>query len=135
MKVLNQREVEAAITQLRGEIQALPQDSGGKRKGVTPDLQRRVTTAFVESDMPLLEFAAAVSISPSSAYSWRKRWAGLEKRGSKHKASAGIPGFKKMTVTEDVSAPRAGFTIEGPNGMRMTGLGADDVARLWKALC
>jgi hypothetical protein len=135
MKELNQRQVKAAITQLRGEIEALPQDSGGKRKGVTSDLQRRVTKVLVESGMPLPQFAAAVSISPSAAYSWRKSWAGFDKQESKRKASPRSAGFKKMTVTEDVSAPQAGFTIEGPSGIRMTGLAADDVARLWKALC
>ena len=135
MKELNQRQVEAAITQLRDEIQALPQDSGGKRKGVTRELQQRVTKVLVDSGMPLLKFAAAVSISPSAAFSWRRRWSGLEKRGSQRQTPPRSVGFKKMTVTEDASARPTGFTIEGPSGIRMTGLGADDVARLWRALC
>ena len=134
MKELNQRSVPAAIPQLRAEIEALPKDGGGKRRDIPDELKRRIAGALASSGMPISDFAAEVAVSVSAVWSWRKRYAGQAKPKPR-KQAVGKGEFKKMTVVEDASATRGSFTIEGPSGIRMTGLGADDVARLWRALC
>lgn len=135
MKESNQRQVPAAITQLRAEIEALPKDSGGKRKGIPPELKQRVASALAESGMSLPDFSDAVSVSPSALFCWRKQWTKPVKTPSAPRPGKTGGGFQKITVMEEASSGRDGFTIEGPSGIRMTGLGAEDVARLWRALC
>ncbi len=136
MKETNQRPMGAAITQLRAEIEALPKDCGGKRQGIPEELKRRIAGALAASDMPIAEFSTAVAVGLSAVTNWRKRFGAckggkeLKKRVERRKA-----GFKKMTVVEEATANHGRFAIEGPNGLKMTGLGADDVARLWRALC
>lgn len=136
MKETSQRPMGAAITQLRAEIEALPKDNGGKRQGIPVELKRRIADALSGSDMPIAEFSTAVAVSLSAVTNWRKRF-GARKDGKalNKKVERRKAGFKRMTVVEDVAANHGSFAIEGPNGLRMTGLGADDVARLWRALC
>ena len=136
MNESNQRQMGAAITQLRAEIEALPKDKGGKRQGIPETLKRRITAVFAKSGMSVGEFAPGVAVSLSALDCWRKRFGARE--GGKvlnKKTKRRKSGFKKMTVVEEVTTHHGRFSIEGPNGLKMTGLGADDVARLWRALC
>jgi hypothetical protein len=134
MKEINQRSAPAAITQLRAEIEALPMNRGGKRRGIPEELKRRIAEALVPSGLRTADFAAAVSLSVSSVWSWHKRFSGRPKP-RQQRGHGDSRGFQKMIVTEDSATAVGGFTIEGPSGIRMTGLGAEDVARLWRALC
>lgn len=129
-----QRDGAAAIPQLRAEIDLLPKDRAGKRRGIPEDLRRRIIASLAVSELPLGEFARALSLSSPTISNWRRR---LPKRSRvPRKPKARSPGgFKKMTVVSEPEAPVARFTIEGPNGIRVTGLGSDDVARLWRELC
>ena len=134
MNLDNQRLVPAAITQLRAEIEALPKDSGGKRQGISEELKRRVVSALASSKMPMSEFASAVSVSISAVNSWSKRLEG-QNDGVRLKGPKGISGFRKMALVAEPEGPAGRFTIEGPNGMKVSDLSADDLARLWRALC
>ena len=134
MNAISQQEAAAAIPQLRAEIERLPKDSGGKRKGISEELKRRIAGIFAASGMPVSEFSEAVSVSISALSSWTRRLAGKHHRLGKPKAG-GVAGFKKMSIMAEPDTHSGRFTIEGPNGIRVTGLGADDVARLWRALC
>ena len=134
MKEFNQRSVPAAITQLRAEIEALRKDGGGKRPGVPDGLKRRIAEALPISGLSTADFASAVSLSVSAVWSWHRRFGGRAKPKSRSQ-TVQKGGFKKMTVIEEPAAGAGGFTVEGPNGIRMTGLAASDVALLWRALC
>jgi len=144
MKDLNQRPVPAAITQLRAEIEALPRRPGGGRQSVPEALRRRVAVLFKQSGMTVPEFASATTLGKSSIWRWSHR---PQKAGkplprseikSRLKRSPTTGGaFKKVRVLEESSpaASSIGLRLEGPGGMRISGLGVEDVARLWKALC
>jgi len=131
MKVNQPREVSAAITRLRAEIEQLP-FRGGRRKGVCEDLKRRSAMALAESGMALKDFAAAISVSVSAMNSWRNQF-GNDPAGASMKNKS-RQGFKKVAITSE-SQETGGIRIEGPNGLKITGLSADEVARLWRALC
>jgi DNA-binding transcriptional regulator YiaG len=133
MNAIKPGQVPAALSQLRAEIEALPKGKSGKRCGISEDLKQRITAARAASQLPVREFSAAVAVSVSSVSNWSKR-VGRRKR-SKPECEAGSNGFKRMSVVAEAPAPAGRFTIEGPHGMRVTGLGSDDVARLWRALC
>lgn len=133
MNSIKQRPVSAAISQLRAEIEALPKDSGGKRQGIPKELKRRVVAALTESQLPVREFAAAVSVSVSAVSNWSKRL-GQRRRKTSKGGTVAPAGFKKVSVVAQPEATGR-FTIEGPSGMRVSGLAAADVARLWRALC
>ena len=132
MNSINQSPVVAAIPQLRAEIESFPKDSGGKRKGIPEELKRRIVDTLLESQMPAGEFAAAVSMSGSAICSWSKRLG--QRRRKTSKGTSAAAGFKKMSVVAESDA-QGRFTIEGPNGMRVSGLAAEDIARVWRALC
>lgn len=132
MNVNQPREVSAAISRLRAEIEQLP-FKGGRRKGVSEELKRRSAMSFAESGMRLKEFAAAISVSSSAMNSWRNQFGSDSARTSVKNTTDS--GFKKVSITSDPVTAAPGITIEGPNGLKITGLSADEVARLWRALC
>jgi hypothetical protein len=132
MSDLHSRPVPAAISLLRAEIEALPKDSGNKRKNIPPGLKLRVAELWLGSRMTLPDFARAISISQSSVYRWRDQWRKSKKSAGKSKS---VAGFQMVSVVADHSPGRGGFTIEGPRGIRLTGLAVEDVAELWRALC
>jgi len=137
MNAVNHRQVPAAITQLRAEIEALPQRRDGKRHGISDELKRRVAQELGRSGMRTGEFSSAVSVSVSALCKWQKQF-GIARpvRGGRRKKEAmKSPGFKKMQVTEDKTEGSGRFTLEGPMGLRVSGLGMEEVARLWRALC
>ena len=136
MNSIQQRQVPATITHLRAEIEALPRDSGGKRQGISEELKKRIVGALRTSQMPMKEFSSAVAVSISAVTTWKQRL-DSQKAIGRRKASDLGSGFKKMSVVTDPESllPSAGWTIEGPNGLRVTGLSAEDLARLWRALC
>jgi hypothetical protein len=123
------REVPAAITQLRAEIEKLPKDSGGKRKGVTDDLKRRAAALATGGIMPLPDLAKEISVSVSALTVWRNRF------GSKASGSRGATGFRRVSVTPVPVPQTRGITIEGPGGMKISGLSPEEVAQLWRSLC
>ncbi len=137
MKALNPSTLTATVTELRGEIEALPRNSAGKRRGITHAQRKRAVEAFSLSGQSMTDFARLLAVNPATLFHWIK-----EEGGAKKTATAAKPaprpapaGFKKMTVIEETPPRSSSFTVEGPNGIRMTGLQADDVARLWRALC
>lgn len=132
MNVNPTREVSAAVSRLRAEIEQLP-FKGGRRKGVSEELKRRSALALAESGMRLKDFAAAINVSSSAMNSWRTQFGSDPARTSVKNTTA--PGFKKVSITSEPVKAAQGITIEGPNGLKITGLSADDVARLWRALC
>lgn len=127
------REVTAAITQLRAEIEQLPQDNGGKRKGIPDDLKRRAAAVLLGSAMRLDDFARAISVSESAMSCWRRQF-GIDVRANQKKEIRGL-GFKKVTVDPKPEPTTRNITIEGPHGMRITGLNAGELAQLWRLLC
>ncbi len=135
MNVNQPREVTAAIEQLRAEIEQLPQDKGGKRKGVSDDLKRRAAAVLSSSGMRLDDFARAISVSGSAMNSWRSQFRSNLNLIPNSKKQLIDPGFKKVSLTPDPKLTSRGITIEGPNGIRITGLSASEVALLWRSLC
>ncbi len=130
------RLVPAVITQLRAEIEALPQDGGGKRKGIRADLKRRVVEAWTDSGRRGCDFAREVAISQSALVSWRRKLVGDKvSRESTRPDAKAVTGFKRMGVVGDSDPVPGQLTIEGPNGLRVTGLATADLAQLWRALC
>ncbi len=142
MKDLNQRSVPAAISQLRAEIEALPVNQTGARKSVSEELRRRVATLWKQSGMTTSEFAAATALSESSVWRWTRGREKLRKTLPKVVRKSAVQGaagkgesFKRIRVLEEQPQNPRGLTLEGPGGMRISGLGVEEVARLWKALC
>lgn len=142
MKDQNQRSVPAAIAQLRAEIEALPRSPGGGRQSVSEALRRRVAVLFKQSGMTVPEFASATTLGKSSIWRWshRPQKAGKplprsEIKSPLKRSPATGGAFKKVRVLEESSPTADRLTLEGPGGMRISGLGVEDVARLWKALC
>jgi transposase-like protein len=131
MNTIQTREVGAAIAQLRAEIERIPQDKGGKRQGIPTSVKRRAAAIYPRSGLHSDALAAALAVSSSALYSWRKRY------GADSRQEMRARGFKKVSVEaaplQATSGP--GLTIEGPGGMRITGLDAAGVARIWRALC
>jgi hypothetical protein len=134
--------VPAAITQLRAEIEALPVSQRGARKGVSEALRRRVATLWKQSGMTTSEFAQATALSESSVWRWTRGRQKISKSLPKaaraepvHGAAGKGESFKKVRVLEDPPQKLRGLTLEGPGGMRISGLGVEEVARLWKVLC
>ena len=129
------REVPAAITQLRAELESLSRGGEAKRRTIPEALKRRVVDAFIGSEMKLGSVASALSINDSVLNRWRRQF-GRKKISTKHRQAKKMTGgFKKLAVVSESEAQTGRFTIEGPNGLKITGLGVDDVARLWKTLC
>jgi len=135
MKVIQTREVPAAITQLRAEIEALPINGNGRRRGIPDDLKRRAIEALIASQMRTSTFAKAVSVSIAAISKWKRQFRPEKKAGREIvKASRAVSGFKKISVMEETDISER-FTIEGPGGIRITGLNASGVALLWRSLC
>jgi transposase-like protein len=132
MNASNHREVPAAMAQLRAEIEQHPKNQSGKRRGVPDELKRRAVVLFGRSGMKAGAFAAAISTSDSAFYRWTQQLG----RSPKDSAPKSTPrGFKKVSLcAEPAVQPLPGITLEGPGGMRITGLSAEELARLWRAL-
>jgi len=137
MNAVNHRQVPAAITQLRAEIEALPKGRDGKRHAIPQELKRRVAQELSRSGMRTGEFSSMVSVSLSALCKWQALFGVPRRRKSTpHKKSLLKKAvFKRMQVTEDHAEESGRFTLEGPMGFRVSGLGMEEVARLWRALC
>jgi transposase-like protein len=128
--------MEAAISQLRNEIEALPMNQAGKRRGISDDLRRKIVQALRESGATVPEFAAAVSVSAATLHAWRKNLTAPLSPASKRTRADRSAGFKQISVKGPdpvILAPT--YTLEGPGGIRVTGLTAENLAQLWKSLC
>ena len=135
MKDLNQSPVPAAIARLRADLAQVPISKGGRRPRIPEKLKRRVAATWQHSQMSIPDFAAAVSVGQTSIWRWSKLLPRSKKKGVVKKARKAQPSFKRVHVVDDPIQTRRGFTIEGPGGIRVSGLGMDEVARLWKHLC
>lgn len=132
----------AAIPQLRAEIEALPRDNGGKRQGIPRELKVRILDAWQQSGRLCKDFAPEVSVSVSALTAWRLKLrrpksAAAVVRGAKKPrlVKAEAQGFKRLAVLPEARPVASGFTIEGPNGLRISAVSAEELAKLWRALC
>ena len=135
MNTNKHREVPAAITQLRAELESLSKGGEAKRRTIPEALKRRVVDAFIGSGLKPGAVASALSINDSVLNRWRKQFGGQRKPAKHNQTKRLAGGFKKVAVVTAPEMQTGRFTIEGPNGLKITGLGVDDVARLWKTLC
>jgi hypothetical protein len=118
------------IKRLRAEVEALPLDGGGKRRGISDDLKKRVITALEHSGMELKAFSAAVGLSVSALRSWRD--------GPSWQRAPGR--FKRMKIGLEVGASGEStssgcFEVNGPQGLRIQRMAMSDLVQLWRSLC
>jgi transposase-like protein len=135
MNAIQPREVSAVITRLRAEIEQLPINAAGKRRNIPLDLKRRIVRTFASADMKAGEFSRAVSISLGVFCRWRRELDEGNLAASRTPGVKAPPGFRKIAISPEPESPKERLTIEGPNGLKVTGLTVNDLVRVWKALC
>ncbi len=122
----------SVILELREQIQALPLSKSGKRMGISRDLRKLIVSTCSSSGLSSGKFCSQVGISYSCFAKWKSE---LNRKSYEPSEKA---GFKKIKID---SSPivhvgeKPGFVIEGPHGLRLSGLSISDVCLLWRSLC
>ena len=135
MKESNRQSVPAAVLQLRAEFEGLPRSGTGKRRQIPQALKERTASLFAESGMSTAAFLAALRLSPSALSKWRAQFG--EKSATKRRRGDPVKrvGFRNLEIMPNNVQPSRYFTIEGPGGIKITGLTAEELAKLWRTLC
>lgn len=113
------------IEQLKERLDALPRNQNGKIIQVTDELRQTAVLVFKESDLIVKDFCTQIGVS----YSAFNRW--LRDFESKALFQSQSLGFCKLEIEPSKST----FVIEGPRGLRISGLKILDVSALWRSLC
>jgi hypothetical protein len=127
MEISIQPEWKNRLSGLRSQIEALPTDGNGKRKGISMSLRRQIAITFVQSGLKLREFSEAVGVSISAIRSWKNQFVGEDRNRERVDRPQ---GFKMMKVQES-----GRWRVEGPMGLSIQNLTPQEVASLWRALC
>lgn len=124
--------IEIVVNELRRRIMALRVGVNGKRLGIDDELKSSMVTACVQSQLSTKEFTKRVGVSESAFRKWRTQ---LDTSSLKVKKNL-KRRFQSVEITPE-SPPRIAsrFVVEGPCGIRVTGLNASEVVVLWRALC
>jgi hypothetical protein len=109
-----------SIEDIREAVVRLPRTSSGKLCKIPESLRAEILSQAERSVESKQDFARSVGLSASVVALWRK--------GSRAKASK----LRAVRVVEEPPPIRtAGFTVEGPKGIRVSGMTVADVAELF----
>jgi transposase-like protein len=117
------------ISKLREELESLPVNQAGRRRGISKDLRARILECQKQSQMNLNEFSQAIGISIPALGQWKQK----EKQWN----SSAAAEFRRVHVEESVVSENKlseQFTLEGPRGIRVVGLKVRDIAELLRSL-
>jgi hypothetical protein len=124
--------VSSIFLELREQIQSLPLSKSGKRMGISLELRKLIVSTCSSSGLSSEKFCTEVGISYSCFAKWKREL------NSKRHGPIEKTGFKKIKIdlpsTPDVGE-KNGLVIEGPQGLRISGLSMSEVCLLWRSLC
>lgn len=110
------------ISKIRESISVLPRASNGKLLRVPNELRGEIIRASNGFDGRREDFAKEVGLSYATMVGWEE---GPVKKEAKPERS-----FRRVEIKTESS--EKGFTVEGPNGLRVLGLSFKQIAILFK---
>jgi hypothetical protein len=126
--------INSIILELRERVLALPTSRSGKRMGISLELRTAILSAQSLSGLKSESFCKEVGISYSCLAKWKKDL------NPKNKPPSLKGGFKKVEIhcvsdSEQTQSKSKGWIIEGPHGLRISGLSVSELSSLWRSLC
>jgi transposase-like protein len=124
--------ISQVLSKLREQIQALPLSKAGKRMGINPELRESIVLAYSSSGLNSEMFCKEIGISYSCFAKWKSEF------NSKNQKPLERGGFKQIKI-DSPQVPNVSekirLIVEGPQGLRITGLSMSEVCLLWRSLC
>lgn len=105
------------LTEIREAIGALPRVADGRLKRVPEDLRREIL--FHASKEGKESVGQAIGLASTSIYGWE---------GKKYKQTVKRQRFRQLKIVPGVV--KSSFVVEGPMGLRFTGLSLSEAAKL-----
>lgn len=128
--------MEYTLEQLKEQISSFPVSNNGRRIGMTNPFRQAVVLAFEKSELTSIEFASQIGIGLSSLKKWIHDFRSHPPSQNRRKSEA---QFRKIEVTHSQERAheikKAFFTIEGPQGLRISGISLSELSQLWRELC
>jgi hypothetical protein len=124
--------INSLIAELRERVLALPTSRSGKRMGISLELRAAILSAQSVSGLKSERFCNEIGISYSCLAKWKKDL------NQKNNAAPLKGGFKKVEIQsapEQIGSDLKGWIIEGPQGLRISGLSISELSSLWRSLC